>query len=811
MRGLGCVAPLGDVLRMRVKRSSVVAVAFFLPWVSLLYGSEALRAAVAVDSLQARGVDSGLVVQRAQDSLRAEGDSSWYGGRLGLVLSGGGALGLAHIGLLRVLDELGIRPDYITGTSMGAVIGGLYAMGYSGEQISQLNREASWSELLNRTIDMRKVMFDQKASFSRSVFSMELRNKRIQLKYGYIEGQNLWDFFLRLTWPVVGLRHFDSLSIPFRCCAGEIVTGDCSLLDSGSLAVAIRASMSVPGVFTPLVMPDGRTYVDGGVCDNFPLDAALQLGADRIIGSSVIVKGPGYEPNTSFGLRQILTNSAMYFGIRKMREDLRRCDVAILPDLRGLTSLQFNNGIEIERRGYLAALSQREKIKQLALRLGRKVGESRNCSFDMRRLLDSVHIDSVIVDVESPILREFAVRSLGLNAPMRIAQADVQRAVDNLIGSLYFTHVVYYVDEKERLHLVPEPAPRLELRFAANVNDAWGAGAIVRLRMLNPFYKSSRLDLALEVAVQPRLLFSYTTYMSRRMNVFARLDCDYTSERIPYYVNNQDVASIWKHAFGAQCCVGYMPTHSAMLALGTRYNFVSQVPNREYNAWTGLKSEGTYRQQSWRMFMDFRYNTFSRPYYPEEGQEVVASVSYMFNSPLLSYSARGKVDAKQRVLNDLDRPHQLYAINIRYQGTFPLWNAVFLEPSLRLGLNSRPTGRFSSYLVGGGSYTTRDEFNDIPFYGIGYRQLSASDVWSAKLDVRIRLWKELFFVTRVNYAQLNSTMVGLFRSVGHPEIGLLGGGAAAVWVTPLGPMAVSASLSNQAKKVWFNFSLGYTL
>ena len=181
MRGLGLVAPLGNVLRMRVKRSSVVAVAFFLPWVSLLYGSGALRAAVAVDSLQAWSVDSGLVVQRAQDSLRAEGDSSWYGGRLGLVLSGGGALGLAHIGLLRVLDELGIRPDYITGTSMGAVIGGLYAMGYSGEQISQLNREASWSELLNRTIDMRKVMFDQKASFSRSVFSMELRNKRIQL------------------------------------------------------------------------------------------------------------------------------------------------------------------------------------------------------------------------------------------------------------------------------------------------------------------------------------------------------------------------------------------------------------------------------------------------------------------------------------------------------------------------------------------------------------------------------------------------------------------------------------------------------
>ena len=210
MRGLGCVAPLGDVLRMRVKRSSVVAFAFFLPWVSLLYGSGALRAAVAVDSLQARGVDSGLVAQRTRDSLRAEGDSSWYGGRLGLVLSGGGALGLAHIGLLRVLDELGIRPDYITGTSMGAVIGGLYAMGYSGEQISQLNREASWSELLNRTIDMRKVMFDQKASFSRSVFSMELRNKRMQMKYGYIEGQNLWDFFLRLTWPVVGLRHFDS-------------------------------------------------------------------------------------------------------------------------------------------------------------------------------------------------------------------------------------------------------------------------------------------------------------------------------------------------------------------------------------------------------------------------------------------------------------------------------------------------------------------------------------------------------------------------------------------------------------------------
>lgn len=736
-----------------------------------------------------------------------EVDPSWHGGRLGLVLSGGGARGLAHIGVLRALEEMGVRPDYITGTSMGAVIGGLYSIGYSAEQISQLNREADWNVLLSRHIDMRKVIIDQKSAFSRSIFSFILRDKRLQLKLGYIEGQNLWDFFLRLTWPVVESRHFDSFQIPFRCCAGDLQTGECCMLDSGNLAVAIRASMAVPAFFTPVVTPDGRMLVDGGVCDNLPLDPAIAMGADRIIAVNV---GPQDRRREILGLRRLVTNASMYFSVRKAREDLARSDVAIVPDLGSITSSNFSSAQEAEQRGYYAALAQREKILQLVHRMGRSGEVEPRCPLDLARLDDSVRIDSVVVDMDSPRMRRFVLHSVDLRAPMWIKQTDAQRAVDRLMGTPYFSRVVYYVDTMRRFHIAPWPAPRLELRFAANVNDAWGAGAIARLHWLNPFAKISRLDLAVDLAAQPRLCLSYTSYMTRRMLSFARLDIDYTSERLPYYVNNQGVASVWMHRLGAQGSVGYVPQSNVGFALGARYAFVSYVPNRDYNTWVGLKSQGMYRQQSVRLSFDFRCNTFTRPYYPNRGQEVVANVAYLFNFPLRSYSALGKDEAKLQAQRDLEKPYQLYTINFRYCGVFPFWDAIFIEPRLQLGLTSRSSGRFTGYLVGGGRHTVRDEFGDVPFYGIGYRQLSASSLWGASLDVRLRVWRELFFVTRLNYAQLNGSAEGLYRQFMRPELGLLGGSAAAVWVTPLGPMAVAASLSNQTQRVWFNFSLGYT-
>lgn len=775
----------------------------FLPFCVVLLCGAPWRAAAQVDTLQ-----KGEEASSSVEAPSAEGvDSSWYGGRLGLVLSGGGARGLAHIGVLRALEEMGVRPDYITATSMGAVIGGLYSMGYSAEQISQLNREADWNVLLSRHIDMRKVTMDQKPTFSRSIFSYVQRNKRLQLRLGYIEGQNLWDFFHRLTWPVVVTRHFDSLQLPFRCCAGDLKTGECCMLDSGSLAVAMRASMAVPGFFTPVMTREGRVFVDGGVCDNLPVDAMYGLRADRIIS---VNSGTQIDTNSAIGLGRVLNNSALYFTVHKMRDDLARSDVAIEPVLDGITSANFAVGREIEQRGYLAALSQREEIMQLMQRMGRPLAEEPRCPLDLSLLDDSVAVDSIIFDVESPPLRRFAERALGLEAPGWVTQADAQRAVDKLMGSLYFSRVVYHVDSLRRFHMVPQPAPRLELSFAANVNDAWGVSAITRLRFLNPFLSISRLDFAAELAMQPRMQLSYTTYMGRGMRAFARLDLDYTSERLPYYVNNQNVASVWKHGLGTQAKIGYMPQQNVCLALGARYAYVSQIPDKEYNTWVGLKSTGKYRQQSVRLFFDFRCNTFTRPYYAPRGQEVVANVAYAFNSPLHSYSALGKDVAKQQAQKDLEKPYRHYTINFRYHGIFPLWDIIYLEPSVQLGLNSRPAGRFTSYLVGGGRHTTRDEFSDVPFYGIGYRQLSATGVWSASLDTRLRIWKELYFVMRVNYAQLNDSMEGLFRQFLQPTIGLLGGSAEAVWVTPLGPMAVSLSLANQTQKVWLNFSLGYT-
>jgi predicted acylesterase/phospholipase RssA len=217
--------------------------------------------------------------------------------RLGLVLSGGGARGLAHIGVLQVLEEMRVPVDCVAGTSMGAIIGGLYSYGYSPAELERIVVNADWRYLLQDQPSRTDLSIRRKQEEYEFLVQLRVgvRDGKIALPKGLIQGQNLGLLLDQLTLEAHDLVSFEELPLPFRCVAADIGDGTRVVFERGDLPLAMRASMSLPGIFAP-VEADGRLLVDGGIIDNLPVEAARSLGAERLIaidiGTTVLVVVP---------------------------------------------------------------------------------------------------------------------------------------------------------------------------------------------------------------------------------------------------------------------------------------------------------------------------------------------------------------------------------------------------------------------------------------------------------------------------------------------------------------------------------------
>lgn len=274
-------------------------------------------------------------VVTAEDSARATDVTSSDRLRVGLVLGGGGARGAAHIGVLRELERMRVPIDAIAGTSMGAIIGGLYAAGMSVAELEELVAEMDWAGAMSDEPDRSDLRFRRKQDARDYPIGLDigLERGRPKLPLGLVQGQKL-DLILRnLTVPVSHIKDFDELPIPFRAIASDIETGDMHVMGSGDLARAIRASMSVPAALAP-VRIDGHLLVDGGLVGNLPVDVVREMGVDVVI--AVDVEFPLYAPDE---LESAITISEQMLTILIRRETLRQIeklgddDVLVRPQL----------------------------------------------------------------------------------------------------------------------------------------------------------------------------------------------------------------------------------------------------------------------------------------------------------------------------------------------------------------------------------------------------------------------------------------------------------------------------------------------
>ena len=288
--------------------------------------------------------------------------------RIGLVLSGGGARGMAHAGVLEVLDELHLRVDAIAGTSMGAVVGGLYASGMSGRDIERLLASVDWQDAFRDRPPRAELGFRRKQEEHDFLVNLPLgvQGRKLQIPTGLVQGEKLTQLIRRATLPVATVTRFDDLRIPFRAVATDLETGASVVMDSGDLTTALRASMSAPGLFAP-VERDGRLLVDGGLTENLPIDVARAMGVDVLI---VVDAGFPLQPRDRLNSLASVSNQALAILVRRDVErqlaTLGPRDVLLQPALGQRSSYDFNGVTASVALGVASARELQGRLVALA-------------------------------------------------------------------------------------------------------------------------------------------------------------------------------------------------------------------------------------------------------------------------------------------------------------------------------------------------------------------------------------------------------------------------------------------------------------
>ena len=394
--------------------------------------------------------------------------------KIGLALSGGGARGGAHVGVLRALEEMNIPVDYIAGTSMGAIIGGLFASGYTADEIERLLIETDWTKALTdkparRDRTMRKKDLERQFLIP---YRVGFNKGSLQLPLGAIEGQHLDQIFHKMLLPVVGITDFDDLPIPYRAVATDLVTGEAVVLANGSLANSLRASMSVPGVFAPVKI-DGRLLVDGGMANNLPVSVVREMGADVVIAVDISTPLLTEEQLTSI---LSVTEQLTSFLTRRTTEAqialLGPGDILLVPELGDFSSADFEGADEIVHLGYDAAQAANASLAVLSLNPPVSIDRSGKVT-EEEYIVHFVEIDN------GSVLNDELIRSrieVDLGEPIDLKALD--ESVDRIYSLDVFESVTYDLVENEEGErgIVVHASPRDWARITCS--SGWSFPAI---------------------------------------------------------------------------------------------------------------------------------------------------------------------------------------------------------------------------------------------------------------------------------------------------------------------------------------------
>ncbi|MDO6674054.1 patatin-like phospholipase family protein [Tenacibaculum sp. 1_MG-2023] len=425
--------------------------------------------------------------------------------KVGLVLSGGGAKGIAHIGILKELEKAGVQIDYIGGTSMGSIVGGLYASGYTADQIEDAVLKTDFIDLLQDKVSRRQKPFFSKEHGEKYAISLPIKKGNLGLPLGLSKGQNVLNFLTELLAPVDEVTDFSKLPIPFYCIGTNIETGKEEVLESGSLPLALRASAAFPSLLNPVDI-DGKLLVDGGVVNNFPVDVMKKKDVDIVIGVSVQGELLKREELTSIAslLMQII-NFQMY---QKSDEQIELLDIYIRPNVIDYSVISFDAKKEILAQGEKVAKTYRVVFDSIA-KMQPKKNKISKISPKGKRFL----VDRIIIQGNKNYTNNYILGKLQLREGDSVSYKEISKKINTLTASKNFKRIDYHFEksfEGKKLELtVKEEKIQSFLRLGLHYDLLYKSAVLLNYNHKKMLFQNDEFSLDVGVGDKIRYNLEY--------------------------------------------------------------------------------------------------------------------------------------------------------------------------------------------------------------------------------------------------------------------------------------------------------------
>ena len=657
--------------------------------------------------------------------------------KTGLVLSGGGAKGLAHIGVLKVIDSLDLKIDYVAGTSMGAVIGALYASGYSGKQLDSIFQSTNFDELIGDEIPRASKAVFERRNDERYIISLPFDDFKIQLPSAISRGQNVFNLLSRLTLHVSRIESFEKLPIPFFCIATDVETGEAVVLDKGSLPQAIEASGAFPSLFQPVVI-DGRILIDGGVVNNYPIDELRAKGMDIIVG--VDVQDDLADREDLKSAPEILLQINNFRTIQAMETKSKKTDIYIKPNIEDFTVISFDEGAQIIENGLQGAMEEIEQLKELKL----KQGTERPFRPEIK-IADSIAIRNIGINEDAGYPRSYILGKLKLKSNETVSYERFEKGVNNLVATDNFSSFLYeFEPEGDRYNLntkLTQSENTAFLKFGVHYDDLYKSAALINFTKKRALFSNDVLSLDLILGDNVRYEFDYfldkgfywsiglrSRYNEFNKNIGASLLLS-SDEITQTGLNKIDIEL---SDFTNQFFVQTLFRRDFSLALGLEHK---QLKITSETLITQEEKETVFENSGFiSTYGQLKFDTFDNKYYPKKG--------FLFDGDFHWYLSSTD-------FNDNFDTFSLAKANIAYAFSFSDKFAVTLgsEGGFKIGDDSTNSLNFAL-----GGYGNDFINNFVSFLGYDYISITGNSFVKGYIDLYFEWIEDHHIMASANYS-----------------------------------------------------------
>lgn len=710
--------------------------------------------------------------------------------KIGLVLSGGGAKGLAHIGTLKVIDSLGIKVDYIAGTSIGAIVGSLYASGYTGKQLDSIFETINFDDIIRDDIPRESKTYFERKENERYAVTLPFKDFKVQVPSSLSKGQNIYNLLSRLLSHVKDVHDFKELPIPFFCIATDVETGEDVILDSGYLPRAVNASGALPSIFAPVEI-ENRLFIDGGVTDNYPVEKLRALGMDVIIGVDV---QDGLKKREKLnGAFDILTQINNYRTIDAMKAKEPLTDIYIDPDIEKYTVISFDSGRKIIDKGEIAAFKKLDQLKKLSKNDYQKPPLPAVAS-------DSIYVAQVYINGNENYSRAFINGRFNINTPGNVAYTDIRNGINNLQATGNFSKINYEIintPDGAVLEIgVIESTVRNYLRLGAHYDELMRSAALVNLTRKNLLFNSDVVSADVILGDNVRYNFDYYIdkgkYWSigmhsefvqfekqisgRFVEQVAGIDIDVNSIELDYNDWTQQIYLQTKIGNGFNFTVGaeYKSLRLFTETLRTELNEDERTifENSNYTS----------------LYTNVLYDTYDNLFFPSSGWKI--------NGDLHLYLYGAGRD------NNFEE-FSMAQVSIGHAHRLGKWS---LRGDVLLGLPIGNPGNSSfDFFLGG--YGARRINNILPFYGYDFVSLSGNTVMRGLVELDYEIFKKNHIILSMNSVKIEDYLFE--KSDWFSTEGFTGYAIGYGMETFLGPIELKYSFSPEQKQGEFYVNLGF--